>query len=472
MRVPFGKPDQSIDSVELRDGVAEGLIDGYMRRLGDQEAFIKRRGLKLFATHADAQPIDGLYQNALGTVLGVSNGKVFRINANQTLTAFTGDLVSVGKQCRWAEDSGFTYLATDTHLAKLNVGTLVCTLLDGVGGQPLGPGSLTHVVTSTGAILSNGFLSGGASGDVHFSEDQGATWLTYNNERQFDSTESLLEDNDEVYAWGGRSIEASYNDGDTPWAVRPGGYTRYGTRARYSAVRIAGSFFYLGNYDGAPKIMRLVERQPVPISSPYDKVLAAMVDISEARAWGVIMDEWPFYVITWPTAKLTLAYNILHDHWCQWSHLVGGTREAFLGNCFLYAVHSDPGLQKNFVGDRRATGRIYTFEGLQDHQDTIRFELTSGHISHGNAYRKPCGRMLFKCKRGQTTGQGAPSFTVATRDDGRPNFGPDRQVSLGAAGETEFFGAVNRCGAARERQYRVRHDDATTDFVFVWLDVS
>lgn len=148
MKVAFGKPFPAIDSVSLRDGVASGLVNGFINELDDYE---KIPGLTLFGTHADAKAIDGLYETLNGVLLGVTNGKVVRIDSSGVFTTFTGDTITSGAYCYWAEDGQHVYLAHGGKLARLDLTNNVCTLLNSNS-----PSDITHVVRSKGFLLCNG----------------------------------------------------------------------------------------------------------------------------------------------------------------------------------------------------------------------------------------------------------------------------------------------------------------------------
>lgn len=458
--IPFGKPYPHVDPVSLRDGTAAELLNGYIDESG---SYRRRPGLTLIATHGDADTINSIYQTLDGTILVVTNGKVAKLNVDMSFTNFTGDAIAEN-QCRWAETASFVYLAHSGHLAKINVGAQTVQLLDGVGGSPLGPAIVTHVVASSGYILTNG----GSTGTVHYSDDEGVTWEFFNAETVPDSVQMLMEDRGEVWAFGPRSVEAAFEDGVTPWAFAQGSMHPYGSRNNYTDVMIDGSIYWLGNYEGSPKVMRMKNRVAEPISGPYDQVIADWDDTALCKAWGIMVREQPFYLVTFST-EYTLAYNIRQDHWSRWTYDNSGTHEVFLGDSFYYCRH--PSIAEMYlVGDRRQNGHVYLFSGITDNEDLIRFELTSGHINRGTGYRKRCPRIKFRVKRGAAEDDSEPTFTWAPKDDNNPTFGASRTISLGLAGETNMFGHINRCGSYRTRQHKITCTHTKSDFVFVGAD--
>lgn len=148
MKIPFGPPFPGIDAISLRDGIASGLVNGYINELGDYHMAV---GHTLFATHSGAMAIDSLYETLNGTVLTVTNGNVVRVNSNGTFTAFTGDTITADTYCYWAEDQQHVYIAHGGKLARVDLTNLIVTLMN-----ENTPTAVTHVCRSKGYLLTNG----------------------------------------------------------------------------------------------------------------------------------------------------------------------------------------------------------------------------------------------------------------------------------------------------------------------------
>src|SRR5262245_36794365 len=112
-KIPFGKPFPGIDSVSLRDGIAAGLVNGFISELGD---FEKVPGHTVFATHPDGLSIDGLYETIDGSnILVLTNGRLFLLQTDGSFIGLTGPYLpcnlpsTVYPYC--AEDGQHQYLA-------------------------------------------------------------------------------------------------------------------------------------------------------------------------------------------------------------------------------------------------------------------------------------------------------------------------------------------------------------------------
>ncbi len=147
LKIPFGKPFPAIDAISLRNGVASGLVNGYINELDD---YAMVPGLTAFVTHADVKTIPSLYETLNGEFLGVTNGKVFIVDSGGSVTNFTGDPITSG-YCYWAEDGQNVYLAHGGKLARLDITNHIVTLLN-----ENTPNAATHIVRSKGFLLCNG----------------------------------------------------------------------------------------------------------------------------------------------------------------------------------------------------------------------------------------------------------------------------------------------------------------------------
>src|SRR5262245_18433803 len=153
MRWPFGPPFPALDSVSLRNGVSGGLINGFLNELSNVTHVNAEKvpGHTLLSTHIDGDPIDGFYETISGTMLAYSNGKVFRVNPGGALTAFTGDLCTVGAYPYWAEDRENVYMAHGGRIARVDVRNQTVTLQN-----ENTPSNVTHICRAKGYLLCNG----------------------------------------------------------------------------------------------------------------------------------------------------------------------------------------------------------------------------------------------------------------------------------------------------------------------------
>lgn len=406
----------------------------------------------------------------------------------ELLMATAGDAVSTGGAQIWkSNDQGVTWFL----VAELNSTSTAAIEQRGlkethIAGTVIATGrvDLGNDGTSTAAKWQTGLGRNAPQGDVFFSEDFVSgyeavdSWERFNAEQVPDGVNALFAQSSLVYACGPRSIEINQNvaDPDNPWAFSDPAL-EFGVLAPFSVVSWKSvkddvpTVMYLTDTDGPVQVVQFRGRTQHPVSPQYAAILNDRTLVSNpaaAKAWGVVMRGIPHYVLSFQADNLTICYNLAQDHWWRWGYWNGTTFEAALINSYCYSRAQ----KKHFIGDRRANGRLYTLEGLTDDGTAIRFELTSGHITHGGFFPKPVGRYLYQVQRGGAQDSSTPVFTHEVRDDNRPSFGTARQISLGVAGDTEFLGHSNRWGCYRARQHRIVHQDTQSDFVFAELDES
>lgn len=467
-KIDFGKPYPSITAQQLRDGVAQSLIGGY---IDVDDSYVKFPGLTTFATTAAANAkIDGLFETQAGLVLVVSGGLVFELASNGTLSAaYTGAAITSGN-LSFAEDAAGTVMIADGgKLARVDTGANTVTRLGSAS-----PSNVTHVCWMRGFFLCTG---GGVAGDSNYSDDAAnlydaqISWEAFNNEAVPDASTGVFTAFDEVYAVGPQSIETSWlraTDPDNPFETIQGTVNPNGVRGPYTFLpAFDDRQWYLGNKDSGIYVLSVVQRQAKSMSSPYDSVIQGLTDHVNAKAWGINFQGTPFYVLTFPADDLTLCYNLKTKSWSQLGYwdATAKTYSEHLTNCYLYVK----AWNKHLVGTRLATGKIYTLGGLTDNTNPTRMALTSGNVSRGTDRLKLCDELIFKLRRGTATDISEPRISVEFRDNGGAWSRP-RYVSMGWAGQDEFYGSLTQCGSYRSRQYRIVHDDTKSDCIITSVE--
>jgi hypothetical protein len=461
-RIPIGINWQNIDPVEHHDGVAAGHKNCYMVPVGDYEHFIGFDGLESFINGLAGTPQGGFDSTATGKKLIVAGGVVQEIDNGYVVATYTGGTLNSSNPAIFTETENFIYLATGDNVTQIDTSTQTITNITAAGSPQTG---VTHVAFIDGYILANGLSAAGIPGDVYYSLDDGVTWGFFNNEKLPDGTTAVITGWEEIYGFGPRSVEVSYNDGVTPFGVLDGAFMQYGLLAAYSAIVADNTLYWLGEADGARRIFKMVGRTPSIISTPYDKVLQGLGTVSDARAWTQQQDGYTFYVITFPTEDLTLFYNIQLDKWSErtfWDTATASNKRYKGG--FAFYVRD---WNKTVVGDY-GTSKLYVSTGGTDDGEEIRVELTSGRIAHGYSNRKKRKRLVFEIKRGDISdfNEAVFEYRIKTDNKGWSNW---KQKSLGKVGESNPYIKDYRSGVYRSAQYQVVYTGSTSEFIFMGL---
>jgi len=465
----FGKPWPDIDPVALSNGIASALYDGYQI---ETKAYLRRPGKTLWDTLPVSYAVDGLYEgryhaSQAGKLFGVANGRVYRRNSAGNWTAFTGTAFNVGSPCYWGEYDDFCYLATgQSPLQKLDLGN--CTQASLGGNAPTG---CTHLSQYGNYLIVNDLSAGYVLGDVAYSDDRdndyglADSWELINAEMIPDACNGVFVDFERMFATGPYSVESNVltTDVDNPWERYPGGFWSYGVVAPHTVVKINNTYFWLTLVDKVFAIAMVAGDMPLALSTPYSKMIAAC-SLTNAKAWGISYNGYPFYVISFPSNNLTLAYNIRMKHWAIWSYMNGANRETDLINSALMFQTE----RKMLVGDRQANGRIYDVGGLTDNGIKIKFEAISGPDDGGTPFEKEVDRYDYCLKRGQATDASTPTFKHAYNSDGA-GWEADEDIEMGLVGDEYYYTESMTGGRYRRRQHRILCESTVTDFEFVNL---
>lgn len=451
-KIQFGKPT-IVDSVELGQTDMESLVNGYQDEF---KCYVKRPGVTLFSTLPKSSSVDGIYESIAHYVHTVCSGSIYTLDQYGSQTAWTGTTLTPTIPVVFTEDLSNVFAAHGGKITKMVEATKVASEL---GGNAPTAG-VTHIIFKDRYLLCNG--TDNLVGDQFYSDDfvnnysASNSWEVFNNEENADPLLNVTTKWGETLSWGPESIEWVEDDGITPWAkmnVPPPGV---GLLARYSVVDLGSTFYFLGVFDRAVRVLRLEGRAAKPVSYPIDPLISTST-ASNAHAWCLTINRIPFYVINFPTTGVCLALNVLQNTWSTFEGL------PINSTCFIKAW------DKTLIGDSRSTGKIYELGGLTDDGNAISFELTSGNITWGTDRKKRCNKLLFKVKRGQANDTSEPYFSVQFKDDGK-DWSAIRKVSLGFAGDTESYGVLYQCGTYRQRQIRIIHDDTKSDFILAGVE--
>ena len=280
---------------------------------------------------------------------------------------------------------------------------------------------------------------------------------------------SLLSDHRELWLFGERTSEVWFNSGaaDFPFERIGGAFLEHGCAARWSPAKADNTVFWLGrDPSGQGMVFRADGYKPARISThAMEKEFASYADISDAFGFTYQQDGHTFYVLTFPTASKTWAYDMATQAWHERAYRdpTTGVLERHRANCYAFfnGVH--------VVGDHE-NGKIYALDidTYTDAGDYIYRERTFPLMEAENkAIRVDRAELVAEVGVGLTTGQGSdPQVWLQVSGNGGRTFGYERYQSLGAIGQYNHRPVWRRLGRGRKKVIRV----AMTDPVKVaWL---
>jgi len=205
-------------------------------------------------------------------------------------------------------------------------------------------------------------------------------------------------------------------------------------------------------------------RQTLPVSSPYDRVIQRFQSVNDAVGYTVSIDGHFIYLLNFPSARTTLAYNFGNQQWHKWGYwdMDRAIYQRYRGQSYCYAK----AWNQHLVGDY-ANGMIYRADRstFTDAGNPIRTLLRTGHISHGAEVTKRSNIFRLRCKRGLANSAIAdPQVSLRRRVNNKAQWSNERWKSLGRVGEHELTIDWRRNGVYKTCQYEIVHSDPS-DFV-------
>ena len=182
-----------------------------------------------------------------------------------------------------------------------------------------------------------------------------------NAEGSPDGLVSLIADHNELWLFGGNSVEVWYDAGLPPPGVPfqriQGAFNEIGCAATYSVAKLDNSLFWLGaDARGKGIVYRANGYTGVRVSTHAVEYAIAQYDnISDAIAYTYQQEGHAFYVLTFPSANATWVYDASTQAWHERGSWANDSFIRHRSNC--RAVFNGEVL----VGDFQS-GNIYAFD--------------------------------------------------------------------------------------------------------------
>lgn len=425
--------------------------DGAATRL----ALYPTPGVTQFGSTPTENPVRGIWEGG-GRMLAVVGG---------LLKEYTADGVSV---TRGSVDNDNTVV---TFATNGDAGGEVMISSGGTGYVfTLATNILTSVVTDVHFV---GYLDGFFLGlDVSTSTLRisdlldGTTWsVTQLAQRNVasDNWVSMIVNNREIWLFGTKTTEVWYNSGASPYPFTPidGAFLEHGIAAARSVAILAGQAVWLSANENGSGIVRRAEGwRGVRISNhSLEFAIQGYNTISDAVGWAYEQNGHEFYILEFPTAGKTWAYDAVTNIWCERSSWdsTNGLETAWRARHHVYAFG------KHLVGDR-TTGRLFEMS-LDYYTDVdsglIRRVRRAPHLGQElQRIRYRQFKLDLETGVGLSSGQGSdPTVMMRYSDDGGKTWGPELWRSAGAIGEYETVVQWDALGQARRRVFEVSVTD-------------
>lgn len=262
----------------------------------------------------------------------------------------------------------------------------------------------------------------------------------------------------EVWLIGQLTTEIWYNSGaaDFTFQQMPGAFIEHGCAAKYSVTKYDLSVFWLSqDQQGNTIVLKGSNYQAARISThAIETAIGSYSTISDAIGYTYQQGGHAFYVLTFPTAGKTWAYDMATELWHEraYSDPVNGSLTRHRGNCstFAYGV--------NVVGDY-VNGALYSYD-LNTYTDDgrpIRRIRSFPHLLNDGKrvfYRQFIADMEVGTAAGTVDGTD-PEVWLRWSDTRGASWSNPILGTMGAAGEYLTSIQFQRLGMARDRVFEL-----------------
>jgi hypothetical protein len=263
----------------------------------------------------------------------------------------------------------------------------------------------------------------------------------------------------EIYAWGTQGLQVFQDDGSTPFVNVPGAAAEVGIESIYSIRKADNTILALCVIDNKRVAVKLQGRSPQVISEPIANILSEMETISDAIGDIISVGGLAIWLLNFPTANQTWAYDYKNDIWARWSYWNSTTEltERFIGQhaCFVKRWN------KHLIMSR-VDGKIYEMSRNvfdDDGADMISYRRTRWNDGGDISILKHSKELFIKVKTFANDGTTTPILLVRWRSDGYPVWSNFVEVDLDPKYFGEFIKRISRMGSYRSRQYEFRLSD-------------
>ena len=274
---------------------------------------------------------------------------------------------------------------------------------------------------------------------------------------------SLLVNHREIWLFGETSTEVFFNSGnvDFPFERINGAFIEQGCAAKFSPAKMDNTVYWLtADERGYGTVQRAQGYTPQRVSThALEFAISQMPRIDDAVAYTYQQEGHSFYVLNFPAAQKTWAYDAAVNLWHEraWRDPDTNLLEQDRAICQMAFAN------ETIVGDWE-NGNLYVLDldYFTDNGDPIARVRACPHISDSD-YRYQFFDALqidMQTGVGLTTGQGSdPQAMLQWSTDGGYSWSNELWAPIGKIGERRTRVKWRRLGRSRDRVFRVTITD-------------
>ena len=348
-------------------------------------------GLKPFAELTGTGPCRGFFTSGGDRLFAVIGGSFVEILPNATMHLYgtlstTFGVVSLSENVNLTSNTNQIMMVDKVDGYVFDLSTNTFTKITDADYQ-----KGTHVVYKDGFFIQN--VSG--TNTFIFSDlYTGLSWDSLNYyaaEANSDNIEAIGKINNEIWLFGGKSVEIWYGTGDSndPFARVNNAFVDIGVKAKYSVAVINNTIFWLGaNGQGSNIVWMSNSYTPQRISThSIEYTIGKMQFTDDAIGYCYQQEGHYFYVLSFQSSNKTLIYDMSTNLWHERGYYNSstGNNDRHLGVCHAFWNG------KNMIGDYR-NGKVYFYDldYFTDDGNIIKRWRTGPH------YQKDRRRLFFR----------------------------------------------------------------------------
>ncbi len=257
-----------------------------------------------------------------------------------------------------------------------------------------------------------------------------------------------------IYLLGALTSEVWYNSGGSafPYERMPGTFIQHGCIAADSAAQMDGAVFWLSqSKEGKCLVVRTENYEAKRISThAIENEFQKYARVDDAFGYTMQFEGHFFYVLTFPTANKTWAFDLSTNQWSEWLWLdEQGRLNRHRSSCFAYAYGS------LVVGDWE-DGRLYELRQdvmTDDGGPIARIRSFPHFVDDGNRvmYRE----LIADFQVGEGDSHGEVPVYLRWSDTKGASWGNQVEESFGLEGDYLKSVQFQRLGMARDRVFEL-----------------
>lgn len=269
---------------------------------------------------------------------------------------------------------------------------------------------------------------------------------------------ALAVDKRELWAFGKTSVEIWYDAANAtafPFSRREGAFINQGCAAAFTVLNFDNSLVWL---DDRGYIVQANGYSPEVLSNfTVNNAIQSYARIDDAYAFQHIDRGHLFYVISFPTAKKTWAYDATTKQWHERAYMTqNSVLEHDLANCSTRYKRWE-------LAGSRNSGKVFLLKSTayDDGGDTIHRIRTTGHQAvEYNQIGVDALELHIEAGKALSTGTGSdPQVMMRYSQDGGYTWSNEMYRSMGKIGEYNKRIRWNRLGTGREWLFEFRVSD-------------